>query len=362
MFREWVAVKIKNALFACLLIAEMGPAQAGPAYSVTALGTLGGSDSYGWGINNSGQISGTSTTANGEFRAFMYSNGSMTDLGTLGGSHSYGRGINDAGQVVGEASTHNGELRSFLYSNGSMTDLGTFDGSILRALDVNNSGQITGYFSPAGSNNGFLYSSGRVTDLGSSAINVYINNSGEFVAGRSLYSNGSITDLGTLGGQYSYGTDINDAGQVVGDSTNKKEQTHAFLYSNGSMTDLGTLGGPGSFASGVNNRGQVVGWSHIGDSFSYTNVAFLYSDGRMHALDNLVERGWRIIDARAINDAGQIVGFGCSALQVCGALLLDPRDPGAIIPVPEPETYAMMLAGLGLLGVVARRRKQKLAA
>jgi hypothetical protein len=31
-------------------------------------------------------------------------------------------------------------------------------------------------------------------------------------------------------------------------------------------------------------------------------------------------------------------------------------------PVPEPETYAMMLAGLGLLGFVARRRKQKLAA
>jgi hypothetical protein len=26
-------------------------------------------------------------------------------------------------------------------------------------------------------------------------------------------------------------------------------------------------------------------------------------------------------------------------------------------PVPEPETYAMMLAGLGLLGFVARRRK-----
>ncbi len=27
-------------------------------------------------------------------------------------------------------------------------------------------------------------------------------------------------------------------------------------------------------------------------------------------------------------------------------------------PIPEPETYAMMLAGLGLLGVAARRRKQ----
>jgi len=27
-------------------------------------------------------------------------------------------------------------------------------------------------------------------------------------------------------------------------------------------------------------------------------------------------------------------------------------------PIPEPETYAMMLAGLGLMGFVARRRKQ----
>jgi hypothetical protein len=35
---------------------------------------------------------------------------------------------------------------------------------------------------------------------------------------------------------------------------------------------------------------------------------------------------------------------------------------GNVAAIPEPETYAMMLAGLGLLGFAARRRKQKEAA
>ena len=47
----------------------------------------------------------------------------------------------------------------------------------------------------------------------------------------------------------------------------------------------------------------------------------------------------------------------------------EPRTPlnfalyadAGVAPVPEPETYAMMLAGLGLLAVAARRRKQKSA-
>lgn len=37
-------------------------------------------------------------------------------------------------------------------------------------------------------------------------------------------------------------------------------------------------------------------------------------------------------------------------------------DFGGAAPIPEPETYAMLLAGLGLLGFAARRRKLKEAA
>ena len=44
----------------------------------------------------------------------------------------------------------------------------------------------------------------------------------------------------------------------------------------------------------------------------------------------------------------EILNPGCSITNTCG-----------VPPVPEPETYAMMLAGLGLLGWVGRRRKQK---
>jgi PEP-CTERM motif len=42
--------------------------------------------------------------------------------------------------------------------------------------------------------------------------------------------------------------------------------------------------------------------------------------------------------------------------------LLQPGSVGGapmLAPVPEPETYAMMLAGLGLAGWLARRRKQR---
>lgn len=51
---------------------------------------------------------------------------------------------------------------------------------------------------------------------------------------------------------------------------------------------------------------------------------------------------------------GSTAGF-TGSVSVANAPIVPPPLPA----VPEPETYAMLLAGLGLLGVVARRRTMK---
>jgi probable HAF family extracellular repeat protein len=63
------------------------------------LGTLGGTSSGAYGINNAGQVMGTAFTSGGVKHAFLYSEGSMSDLGTLGGTHSEATGINPSSEV-----------------------------------------------------------------------------------------------------------------------------------------------------------------------------------------------------------------------------------------------------------------------
>jgi hypothetical protein len=53
---------------------------------------------------------------------------------------------------------------------------------------------------------------------------------------------------------------------------------------------------------------------------------------------------------------------GNSTATVDAAYRFSVTTAASVAAIPEPETYAMMLAGLGLLGVTARRRRQKLKA
>lgn len=111
------------------------------------LGTLGGVFSFAAGINPSGQVAGTSYTADA-IHAFVWEKGVMTDIGTLGGDFvlSQAAGINPAGEVVGTSSMVGlTNSRPFVWSNGTMTALPTFNDGFGRALSINPSGQIVGF-------------------------------------------------------------------------------------------------------------------------------------------------------------------------------------------------------------------------
>jgi probable HAF family extracellular repeat protein len=337
-----------------------------PGYHITDLGTLGGTHSIGYGINASGQVTGDSfPTGVGVSRshAFLWTpttpngaSGTMIDLGTLGGTSSYGQGINASGQVAGYAYTDgNDEVYAFLWTptspngvSGTMLPLGTLGGTDSVGLGINAGGQVVGYSSTTGDVvlHAFFYD-GSMHDLGTlggtgESYAYGINDSGQVTGeagGHAFLYDGTMHDL--EGG--SGGLGINASGQVTGNSG-----THAFLWTpttpngaSGTLIDLGTLGGGSSSGRGINASGHVVGTSYpTGNTASH---AFLYTSGSgMVDLNSLIDplSGWELTEGNAINDAGQITGIGFNGSELHAFLLT---------PVPEPATLAMLALGLPLI-------------
>ncbi len=106
-----------------------------------------------------------------------------------------------------------------------------------------------------------------------------------------------------MGGGYSFGHHLNDAGQITGEANISAGLEHAFIYSNGQMTDLGSFGGSGSAGFGINNAGQVVGSASTPSGFSH---AFVYSNGQMKDLGTLP--GYDISYANDITNARHVTG------------------------------------------------------
>ena len=115
------------------------------------LGVLPGfAHSFGFAINASGRVSGSSSSATGNSERLVRSTGTdgLQDLGGAG-EHNVARGINVSGQVVG--TTGQSQSRAVLYTDaGGLQDLNTLiDPSLgwvlLAANDINDAGQIAGY-------------------------------------------------------------------------------------------------------------------------------------------------------------------------------------------------------------------------
>jgi probable HAF family extracellular repeat protein len=367
---------------ALIAILVFSPALAAPVYTITDLGSLGGTLTEGTAINARGEVTGYSYTAgNSHSRAFLYNGASMRDLGQfyVGNTENTGGfGINARGQVTGYDIDEGSGRRAFLWPIPgafpwvAMQNIGTLGTTALRAIGydswgqgINDSGEVTGYSTATydGPLHAFLYDGASMHDLGTpggtTSYGYGINASGKVTGNAAtngdsathafLYDGASMQDLGTLGGTDSFGRAINASGKVTGFSRiTGSYDLHAFLYDGASMQDLGTLGGTDSYGYGINASGEVVGWSDTDLKGGY--AAFLYDDGAMYDLNDLISPtdplygSIHFTGAAGINDLGQIV-----ANTATRAFLLTPS-------IPEPSTWALLVTGFLGLGLAWRCR------
>ena len=345
------------AAFLALHLAR--PAAATMTYTVTDIGSfVGGTGTVAFAINNTGQIVGWGDTSSVDFmgnpadNAFIYKASSLIDLGTLGGDNSYSYGINGAGQAVG--ASHTGAydyfgspiFHAFLYNKtGPLQDLGTLGGDNSYGEAINAFGTFVGQSDTAAQNSiafvGSKSGLSAVPGLGTQGSEAFAINSHGQIVGQAytasydpqafLYSGGMITNLGVFaGGQQSAAFSITDNGFIVGsaDVQNFSDPTspysHACLFNHGSLTDLGTLGGNRSGAYGVNVFQQIVGYA---DRQSTGNPqAFIYQNGVIQNLNDMVPTGTalHLDQANAINNSGQIVGYGSLSSGATHGFLLTP--------------------------------------
>jgi probable HAF family extracellular repeat protein len=290
-------------------------------------------------VNNRGTLTGFANTPGSDYPycgfgncyagdAFQLRDGVTTDLGRLsGGFDSQVNWISASGAMTGAGD--NGQpdplagflitqIHALLWNHGTMTDLGTLPGGYNSfSMGVNNRGEVVGS------------AQNTVPDPNTMQFPGYGTQSRAF-----YWKDGVMQDLGTLG----TGTDaiaalINDRGQVVGWSyvnsvpspfcsgLNFALTTGTFIWDkkNG-MKDIGGLGGTCTIAWDLNNRGRVVGeTSRPGDP---TNLAFVWDRATgMKELSTLGAGG-----AFAVNDAGEIVGYGLAPDGNYGAILWRKRE------------------------------------
>lgn len=341
---------------ALLLSLGASVACAAPGFTFKDLGTLGGTYSAAYAINDKGQIVGASSRSDQSTAAVLWDTGTMTAMTSLDGA-SYAWGINNAGQIVGSAQKlvdgigYTANLyQAVTWNAGVLQELPTFFTGILDpmrgdAMEINSAGSIVGNVFYVAS----IWSGGSVSALdgvpGNHAFAQGINDSDQVVGywyginggGGFFWSAGALTLLDGMA------LDVNNAGIVVGMSSSGS----AYLWDGQGYTQLDDW--TGGYPNAINEKNQVVGFAAGNGAMN----GVLWDDGHFYGLDDLAsDRGaWHIEYASDINELGQIVGYATNSDGEVHAFLLDPLS------VPEPATAPLVaVALLGALGIRARRQ------
>ena len=299
-------------------------------YDVTPLPFIPFSNTGGEALSNNGVVVGGIANSDGSVSLAAWSNGVLTNLGVPPGvpSHEFNTprvfGINDCGAVVGTIHTSAGDLPSrwFIYDRDVFTVLPLADPTDLggAAIGINNRGQVVGY-DHTSSNRviGWLWSDGAYSRLpvtGTNTTALGINSSGAIIGNRRFrlirrLLTGQLRSTGERGYVLSQGTTqylngfvyaINDLGEAAGGSVSNG-QAMATVFKNGIATVILSL--PSS-AVGINSAASVVG--------SYQPAGYnrrhLFRWSANSGAFDLTPDGYRSAEAAAINDRGDILGFG----------------------------------------------------
>jgi len=362
---------ILTSVAAGSLLAALAVGQEQPRYKVIDLGTLGGTYSYGFGINNAGAVAGQAATATQtdgvSATAFLWTpQRGIINLGTLGppafpacptcnsgtaavggsGQAAIGSEIatpDPNGEDFCQYGTHR-ECLGAIWKNGTMTALPNLPGGHNNnAFWMNNRGQVSGF------------AEFDVRDASCAQATPF-----QTLRFRPVIwgPNGQIqrvlSPLVSKGDTVTYAFTINDHGQTVGASgscattglppfaINNTTATDAVMWDqDGSITALGSLGGAANIANSINNRGEVVG------------TAQSPKDGTVHTFFWTRQTGMLDYGAfpgavatvagccHTINDSGQIVGFS-----------IEPANPysgrALIWQGPEPKDLNSFVRDAGL--------------
>jgi probable HAF family extracellular repeat protein len=251
-----------------------------------------------------------------------------------GHDSSWAAAINNAGQVAGHSRDYSmpGSATHAVRwdSSGEIQYLGDLpggdDGSF--AQGINNMGHAAGTSSATGGSRAFLWTSA-----------------------------GGMQNLGGIPGgrEFSSGISIGNSGAVIGGGIAQNE-SRAFIWRSASgMQDLGELPGGdlGKVARAINSFDVVVGSAEVAASGPNRVHATIWTDATgMMDLNNLLDStgaGWILNEARGINDAGQIVGYGRTPRGVVHGFLLTP--------VPEPSSTGLVL--ISVLGIATVKRPRR---